>query len=87
MIPNAGVKWYETIRNAGGVIVENGGALSHLAVVGLEEGFLVALVENAREIYNEGMLVAMDSRKGIIEIMANISRREQFVHKFMKNRQ
>lgn len=70
VIPNAGTRWYETVRNAAGIICENGGAMSHLAVVGLEEGLLVALQKDARRIFPEGTLVAMNGQEGSIEVMA-----------------
>lgn len=72
IIPNASIGWYECIRGAAGVIVEAGGALSHLAVVGLEEGFLVLIEKDARNKYKEGLLVCIDAKNPAdttIEIM------------------
>jgi phosphohistidine swiveling domain-containing protein len=70
VIPDAGPRWYECVRDAAGVIVENGGAMSHLAVVGIEERFLIIREENAREKYPPGMVVAIDTVERRVEILA-----------------
>ena len=70
VVPNAGEAYYAAARTAAAVIVENGGAMSHLAVVGLEEGFLIIRDEGARKKYRPGTLLTIDTKKGNIEVMA-----------------
>ncbi|MTH95205.1 PEP-utilizing enzyme [Roseibium sp. RKSG952] len=76
IIPDAGPRWYECVRNAAGVIVENGGAMSHLAVVGIDERFLIIREENAREKYPPGMTIAIDTVERRVEILTATGLRE-----------
>ena len=55
------------IKNAGGIITEQGGLTSHAAVVGLSMGIPVIVgVKNVFEIFQDGMDVTLDSSKGDI---------------------
>ncbi|MBO6507364.1 MAG: hypothetical protein JJ979_02575 [Roseibium sp.] len=71
VIPDAGVRWYECVKDAAAVIVENGGSMSHLAVVGIEEQFLVLREEDARKKYPPNTLLAIDVRKKRVEVIAS----------------
>lgn len=68
IIPSAGTEWYETVRGASGIICERGGAMSHLAVVGLEEALLVCREPGALKKYSIGTLMTIDGDTGIIEV-------------------
>lgn len=72
VIPNAGPKYYEAVKGAAGVIVQKGGAMSHLAVVGLEEGFLIVRDPKALNRYPPGILLAINAKDGTIDIMATV---------------
>lgn len=66
VIANAGPQYMDVARNAAAVIALKGGAMSHLAVNGLEEGFLILRDPHARRKFREGDAVRVDARTGLI---------------------
>lgn len=76
VIPHAGEEYYIPAASCmkrgpqgpGAIITEAGGALSHLAVVGLEDGFRVVCVPGAREKYRPGARVSVDCSQGKVEV-------------------
>lgn len=77
VIDNAGPNYLEIARTAAAVIALKGGALSHLAVVGLEEGFLIVRDPDAKKNYPEGSTVTVDALAGEIRMEA-LARIEAF---------
>jgi phosphohistidine swiveling domain-containing protein len=71
IIPNAGVDYIDIARKAAGVITLNGGALSHLAVNGLSEGFLIVRDPKAKKKFAEGNYVQIDAQAGTLELISN----------------
>jgi len=67
VIPNAGPQYMDVARNAAAVIALKGGAMSHLAVNGLEEGFLILRDPYAKRRFREGDVVSLDARTGLIQ--------------------
>ena len=53
----------------GAVVCESGGRLSHLAVEGLESGFRVVVVPNARQKFPAGSRVRVDIGAGRVEVV------------------
>ena len=59
------------MRDAAGVIVEDPGANSHAAIVGLTLGKAVIVgAANATNILQDGMCVSMDCEHGVVQLMA-----------------
>lgn len=57
----------EAIKNAAAVVVEKGGLTSHAAVLGIENGIPVVVgAENATSSIENGQLVTVDARRGIV---------------------
>lgn len=57
----------EAIKNAAAVVVEKGGLTSHAAVLGVENGTPVVVgAENATSSIENGQLVTVDARRGIV---------------------
>ncbi|MGH2102499.1 pyruvate kinase [Aerococcus urinaeequi] len=57
----------EAIKNAAAVVVEKGGLTSHAAVLGVENGIPVVVgAENATSSIENGQLVTVDARRGIV---------------------
>ncbi len=57
----------EAIKNAAAVVVEKGGLTSHAAVLGVENGIPVIVgAENATSSIENGQLVTVDARRGIV---------------------
>jgi phosphohistidine swiveling domain-containing protein len=68
VIPNAGVRFFELALRAGAVITAEGGAMSHLAINGLDHGILVVRDPDAMETYEDGMTVTIDGARGTIRV-------------------
>lgn len=72
VIPHAGPTYtipaLIVARTGGAVISERGGPLSHLAVVGREEGLLLVVVKRALQTYPVGCRVSVDGAEGRVEI-------------------
>lgn len=68
VISHAGPEYMNVARSAAAVIALKGGALSHLAVVGLEEGFLIVRDPSARQNYAEGTTVTVDAASGTVRM-------------------
>lgn len=73
VIPRAGPEYFISAHSAAGnlpklsaVITESGGQLAHLVAVGLEQGFRIIRVENARERFPSGTPVEIDFDAGTI---------------------
>lgn len=71
VIPHAGEEFFEIARKAAGVIALRGGAMSHLAVHGLAEGFLIVRDEKAKSKFQEGQWVFIDATEGTLTIVAD----------------
>jgi phosphohistidine swiveling domain-containing protein len=70
VIPNAGVRFFELALKAAAVITAEGGAMSHLAINGLDHGLLVVRDPNAMETYEDGMIITIDGARGTIRVQA-----------------
>jgi phosphohistidine swiveling domain-containing protein len=70
VIPHAGIDYVDIARKAAGVITLNGGAMSHLAVNGLSEGFLIVRDPDAKKKFAEGDYVHMDAQEGTLEFIS-----------------
>lgn len=68
VVPNASIHFECIAREAAAVIVENGGELSHLAVNGLDQGYLVIRDADAKVNYPEGTVVTIDVNAGKVFI-------------------
>ena len=74
VIPHCGPEYFVPAIAAGKdgrtfIIAERGGAMSHLAVVGLEHGFTILIDPKARTKYPAGSLVDADADAGTIELL------------------
>ncbi|MGK7956834.1 MAG: PEP/pyruvate-binding domain-containing protein, partial [Crocosphaera sp.] len=70
VIPYADSGWGPLIANAGGIIAEVGGALSHGAIIAREYGIPAVMnINHATEIFKEGQRVKIDGQQGIIELL------------------
>lgn len=69
IVPNASVRYYNAARTALAVVVANGGAMSHLAVTGLEEKFLIVMENGAKKKFTPGLTLNINAETGRIEIM------------------
>lgn len=59
--------WTVGMLQAGAVISETGGTISHVAIIAREMGIpCIVAVENATSLLPNGMLVCIDGEKGII---------------------
>lgn len=57
----------ESVKRASALIVEEGGFTSHAAIVSLNLNIPVVVgAENATEVFSDGQLVTLDSKKGIV---------------------
>lgn len=72
VVPNASPDYYIPAHSAcklgGAVIAATGHELAHLAVVGVEDGLRVVVVEEALVRYPEGVTVEVDCSRGRVEI-------------------
>ena len=70
VIPYTDSGWGPLIANAGGIIAEVGGALSHGAIIAREYGIPAVMnINHATEIFQEGQRVKIDGQQGIIELL------------------
>ncbi|MGK7883412.1 MAG: PEP-utilizing enzyme, partial [Crocosphaera sp.] len=70
VIPYTDSGWGPLIANAGGIIAEVGGALSHGAIIAREYGIPAVMnIDHATEILQEGQRVKIDGQQGIIELL------------------
>ncbi len=70
VIPYADSGWGPLIANAGGIIAEVGGALSHGAIIAREYDIPAVMnIDHATEIFREGQRVKIDGQQGIIELL------------------
>ena len=70
VIPYTDSGWGPLIANAGGIIAEVGGALSHGAIIAREYGIPAVMnIDHATEIFQEGQRVKIDGQQGIIELL------------------
>ena len=70
VIPHAGPEYYRAASTAAAVIAMRGGAMSHLAQVGLEEGFLIVRVKDAASLYPSGAVVEIDAERGEVSVVS-----------------
>ena len=62
--------WTPLIKLTKGMIIENGGVLSHAAIVSREEGIPTVIgVPYATDYFKDGMLVEIDGSKGTVKIL------------------
>lgn len=64
--PSTDPSWTPLFVQAGAVIMERGGSLSHGAVVAREIGIPAVVVEGATRLYNEGEILTVDGRIGAV---------------------
>jgi phosphohistidine swiveling domain-containing protein len=67
VLPNLHPDFLITIDDAAGVITEEGGAVAHLAQVGRERNLPIVRVANARERYEPGIYVMIDTASRKVE--------------------
>lgn len=72
IIPNAGIKYDRIAREAGAVIAIAGGAMSHLAVNGLDYGQVIIRDPDARKNYAEGDWLEINVGDGLIRKLNHI---------------
>ncbi|MTH94938.1 hypothetical protein [Roseibium sp. RKSG952] len=72
IIPNAGIRYDRIAREAAGVIVLEGGAMSHLAVNGLEMGQVILRDPDAKKKYEEGSFLRVDIENGRVLKLADL---------------
>jgi len=59
--------YLSAIEKASAIVVEQGGLTSHAAVVGIAMGIpVVVAAESATELIENGELITVDSRRGIV---------------------
>ncbi len=73
VLPNGNIQYQEHINRAcrngtGGFITEIGSQAAHLTKVSRERNVPVLRIENARQIFPEGLTVTLDTRRGQIDI-------------------
>ncbi len=62
--------WTPLFINAGGIVLEIGGALQHGAVVAREYGIpCVSGIDGATKMFKDGQLIEVDGSNGIIHII------------------
>jgi phosphohistidine swiveling domain-containing protein len=61
VLPDLRTQYLEAIAEAAGVITENGGETAHLAQVGREQNLPIVRVANAREKYEEGSEIMINT--------------------------
>lgn len=67
VLPNSDPAYALGVLQAGGIICEAGGKLSHICIVAMEMGIpCVTQVKNAREILSNVEFVSIDAQKGEI---------------------
>lgn len=70
VVPYTDAGWTLLLTQAGGLIAEVGGQLSHGAIVAREYGIPAVMdIAHATEILQDGQLVRLDGEKGLVEIL------------------
>lgn len=70
VVPYTDAGWSTTLAQAGGLIVEVGGKLSHGAIIAREFGIPAVMdIHIATQVLHDGQLVRLDGEKGIVEIL------------------
>ena len=65
--PETNAKFVDIIRQASGIITEEGNLTSHAAVIGLRLGIPVIVgFKNATELIREGAILTVDAKRGIV---------------------
>jgi phosphohistidine swiveling domain-containing protein len=67
VLPDLRPAYLEAIADAAGVITEEGGAVAHLAQIGRERNLPIVRVANAREKYEPGIYVMIDTASRKVE--------------------
>lgn len=74
VVPYTDSGWTPLLAQAGGIISEVGGILSHGAIIAREYGIPAIMeVENARERLQDGQRVRLDGQTGIVEILDELT--------------
>ncbi|HJB23254.1 MAG TPA: pyruvate kinase [Candidatus Jeotgalibaca pullicola] len=67
VVKNTDKEYMPAIEKASAIVVETGGLTSHAAVVGIAQGIPVIVgAENVTTLVNDGEVITVDSRRGII---------------------
>lgn len=67
VLPNSDSVYALGVLQAGGLVCEEGGKLSHICIVAMEMGIpCITQVKNAREILKNETYIAVDAQKGEI---------------------
>jgi pyruvate,water dikinase len=63
--------WTPLFNLAGGIVTEEGGLISHGAIVAREYGIPTVLqVREATKIFQDGQTLCVDGDKGVVELLA-----------------
>lgn len=74
VVPYTDSGWSPLLSQAGGLVAEVGGSLSHGAIVAREYGIPAVMdIHDATQIFKDGQQVLIDGQSGIVEILANDS--------------
>ncbi len=72
VVPYTDAGWGVILTQAGGLISEVGGRLSHGAIIAREYGLPAVMdIPNAVQIFHDGQLVKIDGQTGIVELLKN----------------
>lgn len=69
VLPNLNPKYLVTVAGAAAVITQEGGALAHLAQVGLEQGLPMVRKDDALEMYTEQSLVEVNAEARTAKVL------------------
>lgn len=72
VIPHAGEDFMNIARRAAAVITLKGGGMSHLAVNGLAEGFLIIRDEKAKRKFEDGNWVEINAKAGTLTLISEV---------------
>jgi phosphohistidine swiveling domain-containing protein len=73
VLPYADSGWAPLVMNAGGLIIQSGGRLSHIAILAREYGIpTVSDVQSATWLLQDNQWVRIDGTRGIVEISNNL---------------
>ena len=73
VLPYADSGWASLVMNAGGLIIQSGGRLSHIAILAREYGIpTISDVQSATWLLQDNQWVRIDGTRGILEISNNL---------------
>jgi pyruvate kinase len=67
VVRDTSADFVEAIRQAGGIVTEDGNPTGHAAVLGLRLGIPVIVgVQGATEVIRDGTILTLDTRRGLV---------------------